>query len=128
MLEEQEEHIEYFDVDRQLAEGNVRHLMLWDVGDGKWKIPKKDMEKLVNDAKKYLAKTGDVIRSTPVSDQAPRFAAKRVLVVLSAEQRPAPTEHPIIESQPDLYRFSSPTARSSVLAAGSVRDVRVCVK
>jgi hypothetical protein len=58
-LEEQEQHDEVFDFeqpfDQELANGRVKRLYIWDVAGREWTVPRRDLKKLVADAKKHTA-------------------------------------------------------------------------
>lgn len=58
-LEEQEQHDEFFDFeppfDQELANGQVKRLYIWDVALREWSVPRRDLKKLVADAKKHTA-------------------------------------------------------------------------
>ena len=59
-LEEQEQHDEFFDFEEpfshELANGRVKRLFIWDVAGREWSVPRRDMKKLVAEAKKQIAK------------------------------------------------------------------------
>jgi hypothetical protein len=53
MLEEQEAHDEFTDLDVQFINDNVKRLYIWDAAGGEWSVSRKDMKRLLADAKKY---------------------------------------------------------------------------
>lgn len=58
-LQEQEQHDELFDFeppfDQELANGQLKRLYIWDVAGEEWSVPRRDLKKLVADAKKHIA-------------------------------------------------------------------------
>lgn len=52
-LEEQEALDEFTELDAQFTSGNVKRLYIWDVAGREWRVSRRDMKKLVADAKKY---------------------------------------------------------------------------
>ncbi len=56
-LQEQEQHDEFFDFeppfDQELASGHVKRIYIWDVAGREWSVSRRDLKKLVADAKKY---------------------------------------------------------------------------
>jgi hypothetical protein len=61
-LQEQEQHDEFFDFeppfDQELANGQVKRLYIWDVAGREWSVPRRDLKKLVADAKKHTVQSG----------------------------------------------------------------------
>jgi len=53
MLEEQEAHDEFTNLDAQFINDNVKRLYIWDAAGGEWSVSRKDMKKLLADANKY---------------------------------------------------------------------------
>jgi hypothetical protein len=52
-LEEQEGHDEFAELDAQFTNGNVKRIFVTDVSDRKWLVSRREMKKLVADARKY---------------------------------------------------------------------------
>jgi hypothetical protein len=53
MIEEQEAHDEFTELDAQFTNGNVKRLYIWDVAGHEWSVSRTDMKQLVADAQKY---------------------------------------------------------------------------
>jgi hypothetical protein len=52
-LEEQQGLDEFAEVDEQFLKDNVRTLTVWDVAGRKWNVSRRDMKRLIADARKY---------------------------------------------------------------------------
>jgi|SRR5579859_875265 len=56
-LQEQEQHDEFFDFqppfDQELAKGRVKRIYIWDVAGREWSVSRRNLKKLVADAKKH---------------------------------------------------------------------------
>jgi hypothetical protein len=52
-LEEQQGHDEFAEMDEQFLKDNVRTLTVWDVAGRKWNVSRRDMKRLIADARKY---------------------------------------------------------------------------
>jgi hypothetical protein len=55
MLEEQEAHDEFTDLDAQFIERNIKQFYIWDASGKEWHISSRDMKNLLQDAQKYGA-------------------------------------------------------------------------
>ena len=53
ILEEQEAFDEFTELDAQFTNGNVKKLYIWDGAGGEWHVSRKELKKLISDAKKY---------------------------------------------------------------------------
>ena len=54
ILEEQEALDEWAQLNKEIAEGNIERLQIWDGEGHEWKVSRADMERLRNDIKKFV--------------------------------------------------------------------------
>jgi hypothetical protein len=56
ILEEQEGHDEFFLLGERFVNDNVKRLYIWDGVGGEWDVSRRDLKKIISDAKKYAEK------------------------------------------------------------------------
>jgi len=53
VLEEQDSHDEFTELDSEFIRGNIKRLHVWDVAGRQWSVSRRDLKRLVADARKY---------------------------------------------------------------------------
>ncbi len=60
LLGEMEAHTEFTELNEQFADGNVKNLQIWDGAGGEWSVPRRDIKKIVADARKFQTRRDGV--------------------------------------------------------------------